>query len=89
MDFQPDGELELSTDSFKSTFMHVSHLFAKGLFGMVFEHLQDAFDFKDCTNDFIQLHSLSFHIAMGSFPSSTIHILVGFWLWPSFRVASN
>jgi hypothetical protein len=56
MDFQPDGELELSLDSFKSTFMHMSHLSTRGPFGMVFEHLQDAFDPKNSINDFIQLH---------------------------------
>jgi hypothetical protein len=56
MDFQPNGELKLSLDFLKSTFMQMSHLSAGGPFGMVFEHLQDAFDPKDSTNNFIQLH---------------------------------
>jgi hypothetical protein len=34
----------------------MSHLSAWGHFGMVFEHFQDAFDPKDSTNGFIQLH---------------------------------
>jgi hypothetical protein len=56
MDFQLDDKLELSLDSFKSTFMHMFHLFVGGPFGMIFEHFQNAFDPKDSTNNFIQLH---------------------------------
>lgn len=41
MDFKLDGDLELSLDFFRSTFMRMSHLFRGGPFGMVFEHLWD------------------------------------------------
>lgn len=30
--------------------------FAKGPFGMVFEHFRDVFDFEDFANNFIQLY---------------------------------
>ncbi len=33
--------------------MCMSHLFGGGVSGMVFEHLWDAFDFKDSINGFI------------------------------------
>jgi hypothetical protein len=53
MNFQLDEDLKLYLDSFRSTFMHMSHLFVGGLLGMVFEHLWDVFDLKDSTSNFI------------------------------------
>ncbi len=53
MDFQLNKDLKLSLDSFRSTFMHMSHLSVGGLFGMVFEHLWDVFDPKDFASNFI------------------------------------
>lgn len=49
--------LRFSTlDFLRSTFLRMSHLSARGPSGMVFEHLQDVFDFEDFANSFIQLH---------------------------------
>jgi hypothetical protein len=42
-DYEPDQDLEFSHDSFKLAFQCMPHLLASGLFGMVFEHLQDCF----------------------------------------------
>lgn len=67
MDFQQNGNLELSLDSFRSAFLHMSHFSSMGPFGMVFEHLCDAFDLKNSTSGFIQLHQLSSHVGMGHF----------------------
>jgi hypothetical protein len=50
MDFQLDRDLELSLDSFRSAFMHMSHLFAMGFSSVVFKHLWDVFDLKDFVN---------------------------------------
>jgi hypothetical protein len=44
------------------------HLSVSGVFGMVFEHLQDSFDLEDLVSGFIQLHQLCSHVA-------AIHIL--------------
>lgn len=52
-DFQPNSNLELSVDFFRSTFLHMFHLSSSGLYGMVFEHLQDYFDLKDLVNGVI------------------------------------
>ncbi len=62
---QSDGDLELSSGIFSSTFIRTSHLSIGGPFGMVFDNLEDVFDPKGFTNDFIQLHQLSSHVAMG------------------------
>jgi len=35
------------------------HLSIRGPYGMVFEHLQNAFDLGDFINGFIQLHQLA------------------------------
>jgi len=47
----------------------MSHLFARRPSGVVFEHLQDAFDLKR----FFQ--QLNFYVAMGRFPRPIAHIL--------------
>ncbi len=39
MEFQPEVDLDFSLDMFKTTFIHLVHLLASGLSGMVFEHL--------------------------------------------------
>ncbi len=48
---------------------------------MVFEHLWDVFDLEDSTNDFIQLHQLSSHVAMGHFLGSIVHVLNVVRIW--------
>jgi hypothetical protein len=42
-DYEPDQNLELSSNSFKLTFQCMPHLLASGHFGMVFEHLRIVF----------------------------------------------
>jgi hypothetical protein len=54
-DYELDHDLELSSDFFKLTFQHMSHLFASNLSRMVFEHLWNYFHLKDSTNGFSQL----------------------------------
>ncbi len=56
MAFQLDGNLESVLDSFKLTFMGMSHLSARGSSSMAFQHLQDAFDLENYSSNFIQLH---------------------------------
>jgi hypothetical protein len=75
MAFQLDGDLKLFLDSFRLTFMGISHLSTRGPSSMVFQGLQNAFDLEDFANDFIQLHQLSSHITMGHFPKFIIHVL--------------
>jgi hypothetical protein len=53
----------------------MSHLFARGLFNMVFDHFQDAFDLKNFTNKFFKLHQLSSHVAMGCLLGSIARVL--------------
>jgi hypothetical protein len=56
LDFQFDSNLELSMDPFRANFLHMFHLSANGVFGMVFEHLRNSFDLEDLVSGFIQLH---------------------------------
>jgi hypothetical protein len=53
VDFQLNEDLKLSLDFLRLAFLHMSYLFARGPFGMVFEHLWDAFDFKDFATSFL------------------------------------
>lgn len=65
LDFLRGSKLEISMDSFSSTFLRMYHLSTCGPFGMVFEHFQDYFDPKDLASGFIQLHHLCVHVAVG------------------------
>jgi len=52
------------------------HLLANGIFGMVFEHLQDCFHPEDSTNGFLHLFQLFFlHIVKGHIPPRIAHVL--------------
>jgi len=42
---------------------------------MVFKHLRNAFNLKNSTNSFIQLHQLNSHVAMGHFLGSIACVL--------------
>ncbi len=53
----------------------MSHLSTNGLFGMIFEHLQDYFHLKDLVNGFFQLFQLCFHIAQGHIPPQIARVL--------------
>ncbi len=79
--FQLDGNLELILDSFRLTFMGMSHLSARGPSSMAFQHLQDAFNLKDFSSDFIQLHQLNSHITMGCFPKFITCVLIPILPW--------
>jgi hypothetical protein len=78
LDFQLDSDLEVSLDSFRSTFIWSLHLLIGGFPSMVFEHLQDLFDFKYSTNGFPQL----FHVVVGHIPRTIAQVLsfANFWL---------
>jgi hypothetical protein len=70
--------------------MCVFHIFARGPYGMVFEHLQDVFDPKDFVNGFLQLHQLAMWPWVASQgPLLVSLVLLGFWFCPSFWVISN
>jgi hypothetical protein len=49
--------------------------FCRGTFWHVFKHFWDVFDLKDFVSNFLQLHQLSSHVAMGCFSRSIAHIL--------------
>ncbi len=65
MEFQPKVDLDFSLDMFKTTFIHLAHLLASGLSGMVLEHLWDIFDLKDSTSGFSQLFFICFYVVIG------------------------
>jgi hypothetical protein len=75
MAFQLDEDLMLFLDSFRLTFMGMSHLFTRGPSSMVFQRLQNAFDLKDFASSSIQLHQLNSHIITGHFPEFITHVL--------------
>jgi hypothetical protein len=74
-DYEPNHNLELSFDSFKLTFQHMSNLSISGHFGMVFEHFYNYFHLEDYTNGFSQLFQLCFHITQGHILHQITHIL--------------
>jgi hypothetical protein len=51
------------------------HLSISGLFGMIFEHLQNCFHPKDSVNGFLQLFQVCFHITQGHNPPQITHVL--------------
>jgi hypothetical protein len=59
----------------------MSYSFVRVFFGMVFEHLWDAFHLEHSVTNFIQLHQLSSHVAMGHFPGSIVCILDAIRIW--------
>lgn len=75
LNFQPNSNLKLFVDSFKSTFLRMFHLSDGGPFGMVLKHLQNYFDPKDSTSGFIPLHQLCFHVVVGYIFGSTVRTI--------------
>jgi hypothetical protein len=53
--YEPNQDLELSSNSFKLTFQHMLHLSTRDIFGMVFEHFRDYIHFEDSASGFLQL----------------------------------
>jgi hypothetical protein len=51
-DYEQDKNLEFFSNSFELTFQHLLHLFVRGHYGMIFEHLWDFFHPKNSTNGF-------------------------------------
>jgi hypothetical protein len=72
-DYEPNQDLELSSYYFKLTFQHMLNLSTSGLFGMVFEHLQDYFHPENSMNGFPQLFQLCSHVAQGHIPCQITH----------------
>jgi hypothetical protein len=60
LSFQPNSNLKLFVDSFKSTFLDMFHLSYGGPFGMVLENFQNYFDPKDSTSGFHSTSSIMF-----------------------------
>jgi hypothetical protein len=50
---------------FRLTFIHSTHLSARGPSSMVFEHLRDIFDPEDSTNKFSQLFLMCIYVTIG------------------------
>jgi len=51
-------------NTFRSTFIHSTHLSTSGRSNMVFEHLQDLFDPKDLINNFSYLFMIWFYVVV-------------------------
>jgi hypothetical protein len=73
-DYEPNQDFKVSSDYFKLAFKCMLHLFANGIFGMVFEFFQDYFLPKDFASGFHNffnflfiLHKVTFHVG---FPMS-------------------
>jgi hypothetical protein len=64
LNIQLDLNLELSLDSFMSTFIQLSHLSLDDFLNIIFEHLQNLFNPKDSTNAFTQLSQVGSSILM-------------------------
>ncbi len=64
MDFQLNIDVELSMNSFRPTFLGMSHLLTCSLLSMVFEHFQNCLDLEDLVTNFIQHHQFNFHVAI-------------------------
>ncbi len=73
--YELDQDLKLSFNSFKLTFQCMPHLLTSGLFGMVFEHLQNHFHLENSMNGFPQFFQLCFHITQGHIPPQIAHVL--------------
>jgi hypothetical protein len=52
-DYEPNQDLEFSSNSFKLAFQHMPHMLASGLSGMVFEQLWDCFHLGDLMTRFL------------------------------------
>ncbi len=59
--------MKLSMDSFRSIFLHMSHLSISGSLGMIFENFQNSFDPKD-SSSFIQFHQLNSNVVVNHIP---------------------
>jgi hypothetical protein len=64
LNIQLDLNLELSLDSFMSTFIRLSHLSLDDFSNMIFKYLQNLFNPKDSTNAFTQLSQVGSYILM-------------------------
>jgi hypothetical protein len=53
----------------------MSNFLASGISSMVFEHLQDFFDFKNWMNGFIQFHQLCSHVSVDHILGSVVWVL--------------
>lgn len=86
MDFQPNTYVKFFLDSFRSTFLYMSHLSRSKLSSIGFERFRNSFDPKNSVSGSIQLHQLSSHAVVGHIPQFVTHILGAFKLWPSLQV---
>jgi hypothetical protein len=79
-DYEPNQDLELSSNSFKLAFQCMPHLSMSGPFGMVFQHLQIIF-----TQKIQQVDSFNYFNFVFIFLKVTFHLELHMFLaWPTF-----
>ncbi len=80
LNFQPNSNLELFMDVFRSVFWCMFHLWTTSLCSMVLEHFLDFFNPKDSANGFFWLHPLCSCVAVSHIYGYVVRAFGANWL---------